>query len=154
MEQTCDLLQRQGIKNTGVFEENGVTGGDLLELSAEEMADNLCLTPLQVRQPFCLGVSVRRRRGGSAGRLVQAKKLQNVKKAFQTFEEISITPGKAELSQFELRVIALIFKAHTLTCVSRTVGSGLGGAGVVGQTGQKRGGDSGHCQWLQACPGS
>lgn len=35
---------------------------------------------------------------------LQAKKLLNLKKAFNMFEAINVTPGKAEISQYELRV--------------------------------------------------
>ena len=49
MEQTCSLLKALGIRDTGVFEANGVTGGDLLELTPEEMVQSLNLAPLQVR---------------------------------------------------------------------------------------------------------
>ena len=49
MEQTCSLLKALGIRDIGVFEANGVTGGDLLELTPEEMVQSLSLAPLQVR---------------------------------------------------------------------------------------------------------
>ena len=48
MDQTCALLNSLGITETAPFRENGVTGGDLLELSEEEMRESLKLSPLQV----------------------------------------------------------------------------------------------------------
>ena len=48
MDQTCALLSSLGITETAPFRENGVTGGDLLELSEEEMRESLKLSPLQV----------------------------------------------------------------------------------------------------------
>ena len=48
MEQTCELLQSLGLHDVGAFQENGVTGGDLLELSQEELQTDLGLHSLQV----------------------------------------------------------------------------------------------------------
>lgn len=48
MEQTCDLLQSLGLQSVTAFRENGIMGGDLLELSQEELQSDLGLTPLQV----------------------------------------------------------------------------------------------------------
>jgi hypothetical protein len=48
VDQTCTLLTNLGITDTSRFRDNGVTGGDLLELSAEEMSESLNLSQLQV----------------------------------------------------------------------------------------------------------
>lgn len=54
MEKTCELLRAVGIKDTSAFEENGVTGGDLLELTQDDMAEALSLSPLQASSvPSC-----------------------------------------------------------------------------------------------------
>ena len=49
VEQTCDLLQSLGLQNVSAFQENGITGGDLLELTQEELKADLGLAPLQVQ---------------------------------------------------------------------------------------------------------
>ena len=49
VEQTCQLLQALGMQNVSAFIENGITGGDLLELSHEELRSDLGLPPLQVQ---------------------------------------------------------------------------------------------------------
>ena len=48
VQQTCELLQNLGLQNVDAFRENGVTGGDLLELSQEELQRDLGLPSLQV----------------------------------------------------------------------------------------------------------
>jgi len=48
VDQTCTILTSLGIPDTSRFRDNGVTGGDLLELSAEEMSESLDLSQLQV----------------------------------------------------------------------------------------------------------
>ena len=48
VEQTCELLQDLGLQNVSAFQDNGVTGGELLELSQEELQTDLGLHSLQV----------------------------------------------------------------------------------------------------------
>lgn len=48
VEQVCELLQCLGLQNVSAFESNGVTGGELLELSQEELRTDLGLSTLQV----------------------------------------------------------------------------------------------------------
>lgn len=50
VDQTCDLLQCLGLRDVSTFQENGVTGGDLLELSQEELQTDLGLHSLQVQR--------------------------------------------------------------------------------------------------------
>ena len=48
LEDTCELLQDIGFRDTNLFVRHSVTGSDLLELSEEEMHNHLQLSPLQV----------------------------------------------------------------------------------------------------------
>lgn len=47
--QTCELLASLGIKDVSTFEQNCMNGGDILELTDQEMEEDLALPPLQVR---------------------------------------------------------------------------------------------------------
>ena len=49
VEDTCELLGAMGIQNTEPFRDNGVTGGDFLDLSPDDLKLSLNLTTLQVR---------------------------------------------------------------------------------------------------------
>ena len=48
VDQTSELLQCLGLQDVSAFQDNGVTGGDLLELSQEELQTDLGLHSLQV----------------------------------------------------------------------------------------------------------
>ena len=55
VEETCQLLQDVGIRNTSQFEANGITGADLLDLEEDDLRSELGLTKLQARA--CAGVT-------------------------------------------------------------------------------------------------
>lgn len=48
VEETCALLRDIGISDVRLFEENCVTGGDLIELEPADLKDSLNLSSLQV----------------------------------------------------------------------------------------------------------
>ncbi|KAL3155667.1 hypothetical protein ABBQ32_012695 [Trebouxia sp. C0010 RCD-2024] len=77
--ETVQLLSEIGIRDGSPFETNGITGGDLLDLDDEELKEDLHLTNLQ------------------------AKKIRRVQSAFDMFNRMMQTPGKAELTLTELR---------------------------------------------------
>ena len=47
MHQVCQLLQDLGLQDTSSLQSNGVNGGELLELSDEEIREDLGLSRLQ-----------------------------------------------------------------------------------------------------------
>ena len=56
MAQTCQLLSDMGVQDTSNFQQQGVTGGDLLELTDEELMQELHLSKLKV---WCTVVACR-----------------------------------------------------------------------------------------------
>ena len=48
MEETAELLRRVGLRDTECIESNGINGGDLLELTEQELRQELGLSHLQV----------------------------------------------------------------------------------------------------------
>ena len=107
--ETCAVLGEVGLRNTNPFTE--VTGGDLLELSQQELVNDfgvsrfqvcswvylahcfLCNTGLQEKQP-CAHGALRS----------QAKKVAIVQRAHALFNSMTASPGRAEVTVAELRV--------------------------------------------------
>ncbi|KAK9803038.1 hypothetical protein WJX72_012250 [[Myrmecia] bisecta] len=78
--ETCRLLADLGLRDTSRFEENGVSGADLLDLTDEELHKDLGLPNLQV------------------------KKIKTLQAAFELFNHMMKTPGKGDLTLLELEM--------------------------------------------------
>ncbi len=53
VEETVELLSSIGFRDTDCITAHGLNGGDILDLSDQEMRDELRLSHLQVRNPSC-----------------------------------------------------------------------------------------------------
>ncbi len=115
MEETAELLRSVGFRDTAYIEANGVTGDDLLELTEQELRQELGLTHLQV----LLTLRLCRELGTATGQayyrlhsinvkvccaLHQAKKIRGLQAAFKTFNSIMRRPGSGDITFLELQV--------------------------------------------------
>jgi hypothetical protein len=123
VDETADLLRDVGFQDVATLRTHGVNGGDLLELTDQEMKEELHLSHLQVcgswflsmlyllsRNTFssCLVFTLRLPPASARSPILlacmQAKKVRNLQSAFTAFNIMMRRPGSGEVTFLELKV--------------------------------------------------